>query len=533
MRTRLAVATGLLAAAGAACWLGLRGGSVAIRSAGAPDAPESTTIDPPALRTPDDRASSREPRADPASPPAAATAVTVTGRIDGSASGGRAWIVAGGRVVASGPIEKEGSFSLCTSATGEEAELLVALDGRLAQRAKVKLEGAPAVRFSSPDGLTFSGRVLRPDGKPARSLEVRLVRAWSGSCSTPVAWTAIGDTVGSREIAPLVTQPRDFAITVTDRDGRFTFEDLPPDFYAVASGDPWFFLESITGGTGVQILAPSSGAEPLFVVHPAERLVAEVVDGLDGKPIPAFEGHVRDAVTGMFVAFGGEAGRLDVAFARWWDGDEPSLDLDVDAKGYEPRRLSGIRRTAPVRVVMTPVATEDVARVVFEILDAAGKPIDARWRVRIVDPKDADKTLREVDLETKDASHVEAAVAPGRWTFLVSTGEGLGYLRWLGERDVVRGSVSTVRCTMAPYGSLRVDLPASLPQPDGGPYLALFPSSGVGSQVPAHGDTYRAPALPEGDYRLEYQGADGVFRRKEKPVRIRAGEETVVSFRDP
>ena len=457
---------------------------------------------------------------------------------DGTAArGGTAWWLRPDRTVAAkATIGADGSYRPSPPLSSEEGlTLVVAPDGAFATTMTRVGASWWTISVGTDSGMdtpsttetrTFDGWVIRHDGgAPVAGVEVRVLLGSTGGGSVPESWTGSLDA--------LVATGPSFGVGRTDAEGRFAIQGVPYGFVRLVSGSPEWFFDEMEDHDDRR---PGRVVPPIVLARPRATLHAQVVDAVSGQPVPRFEGHLHQVDDDGFVAFGGSKGVLAVAFGRWWDGERPTaFDLDVEAKGYAPARVP-VRYEArtsdvDVRVAMEPVRPDGDAKLTFEIVDEGGKPIAATWWARIVDAKSVDKTIQEVPLRPIDAVRHAGVAPPGRWNFLVKTGEGLGYLRWTGERTVVAGENAPIRCVMPPYGSLRVELPDD---PRVGPAarvpLGLTLAGTIGSMVTAHGTEYKAPALPEGDYSVE---VGSLLERVERKFRIRAGEETVVSFRTP
>lgn len=388
------------------------------------------------------------------------------------------------------------------------------------------------------DLALLRGLVVDPDGHPVPGLALRLTDAWLSDQYVPV------DVAARTSDAGRAIDEARFVAARTDADGRFEVRVRSSlGLHAISASPGWFLRRDSIDPHAAGF--PAGLTSVTLVVLPAVNLEASVLDGRSGERITRFEGHAHDADGSMFVAFEGAAGALAIAWPRWWKADERrTIEVDVEARGYAPARAVVVYEAGASRartdVRLTPATPDARADVTFDIRDAAGKAFDRGWVVRIVDPRDADKTVMTFDVARVGEGRYRVSMPEGGWTVLVKTDEGLGFLRRMLAVEVRAGAEQTIRCDMPPHGSLRIAWPVDVaPHAAGGstdPMLTIKrPSERSGSAVRlAVGATsYDAPALPEGDFEIAIYPAGPLSTALRKSARIVAGTVTAIELGKP
>lgn len=415
----------------------------------------------------------------------------------------------------------------------ELTRLCIALAGRESTWVDARA-GTVAVVLPA-DLVPLRGRVVDPDGRPVPDLDLRLTDAWLSDQYVPI------DLAMRPSDAGRTADEARFVATRTDAEGRFEVHVRNSlGLHAVSASPAWFVRadthDALPRGLPEELLYVTLYATP------AVTLRASVRDARSGTAIDRFEGHAHDADGSTFVAFDGRDGALAIAWPRWWKADERrTIEVDVESEGYAPARTVVVYEPgatdARTDVRLAPATPDARADVTFDVRDSNGGAFDGDWVVRIVDPKDADKTVMTLTLTRVGAGLYRAQVPEGEWTILVKTGEGLGYLRRVLALDVRGAAAQSLRCDMPPHGSLRLVWPASAtPRAENGstdPVLIVRrPAERIGSAVTLRFGTssYRAPALPEGDFEVALYPAGLSGTPWRKTARIVAGTETTLEL---
>ena len=570
MKHKATTAAVALAVLALAAWLLTRERGAPLEVAGVETPPPSTDVETlrgrpiglaPGAKPPIDDLLARSRPSPPNAPPVRPSELRVTGRVIGAdgkrVGGGMVWLVEPawliepghrqipGRVLGEARVGPDGTYVLTAEpkdpVSSSALRLCVALDGEqsLWLAAPVTLGAAAVIDVQLPsDRYALGGRVTDSDGKPVADLALRLTDAW-----TSEQWVPLAVVPAASEVTSTRGETR-FGRARTDSDGRFSVRVQSPQRLGVVSESPDWFIRIEPRdylGRGLDYRGQTIDVR----AEPAVTLAASVRDAKSGEAVPAFEGHAHDASSSMFVPFDGTAGVLAIRWPRWWKADERvTIQLDVEAKEYAPAQAFVVfeagAREAKTDVLMKPATPDARADVTFDIRDSKGQPFDGDWVARIVDARNADKTVMELKLERVGAGEYRAPIPAGRWPLLVKTGDGLGFIRREFEADVVAGVPATIRCDMPAYGSLKLLWPAPKANGQPGsstePWLSVTPANGAGgSMLPifSKGHEYRAPALPEGDWKLEFFPAGLESKPYERTARIVAGTETTIDFEKP
>jgi RNA polymerase sigma-70 factor (ECF subfamily) len=267
-------------------------------------------------------------------------------------------------------------------------ELLADKDGFVAARREVDVptQRGELVLVLRP-GRTIAGRVLDPKGQPIVGASVY--------CRT-TATEGEPRTVGSR--------------ATSDRDGRFTIRELPPEPCAVHAHHTQFRRASLPVVAG-------SPTELLVRMEPAASVAGRVVDGSTGAPIPAFTitlaadpaVHPLQNVDPVRFASADGSFRLE----HWELQPGVPLLVEVAAAGYAPQRIAsapqvgaeqdqhlirldaGTTLRGVVRDAVTGAPVRDV-----EVVVQSGNPEDTSRRDYVTASQDGpNKTVAFTDAE--------------------------------------------------------------------------------------------------------------------------------------
>ncbi len=366
-----------------------------------------------------------------------------------------------------------------------------------------------AVEVSSGDaeGLTLTGRVLDPTGRPISGAEVFLA-ASAQKTITSVRCDECGQALLScpaRETGvhalAFFEQEHGFlsprATERTDAQGKFRFQRLAGVSFSV-----W----AKASGYGVALRERAAPGESVELYLPALRsITGQVVDDA-GQPVPSAKVHAvsrRTSLPDEAVAGGEGFFTLDGL------GEGPFY-IVASAEGFlptvEPQVEAGPQ---PVRLSLTPTRTLDV-RVVHD-----GKPVAATVRLK------ADHLSRELRTQGE----------PARFTGLypdevVITAEA-GTLGSAPRILTLEERLTQVTLELEEAGRLLVTVVDDAGQPVPQPELTLRTSKGevIRREKASTGALVELGPLGVGDYVLAGR-AEG-FREVEIPARVKAGETQV------
>lgn len=366
-----------------------------------------------------------------------------------------------------------------------------------------------AVEVSSgeAEGLTLSGRVLDPGGKPLAGAEVSLASSAQKTLSS-VRCDACGQPLlscqaheSAAHVLAFFEQQRGFLaarLTArTDAQGTFRFEHLSGVSFSVWAKAP---------GYGVAMRERAAPGESVDLFLPALRSIAgQVVDDA-GQPVPGAHVHAvsrRTALPQEAVAGGDGSFTLEglgegpfYVLARA-EGFLPAVDNQVEA-GPQPLRLRLTRpRTLEVRVVRH------------------GAPVAATVRLK------ADHLARA--LEAKGAPVRFTGLYPDQ---LVVTAEAQG-LASVPRTVDLDSLVTQVTLELEEAGKLLVTVVDDAGQPVPQPELTLRTARGelIRQEKAQTGALVDFGPLAAGDYVVEGR-AEG-FAEAQLPARVKAGETPV------
>ncbi|WP_043433934.1 carboxypeptidase-like regulatory domain-containing protein [Cystobacter fuscus] len=379
--------------------------------------------------------------------------------------------------------------------------------------------GAPAIRAlpefepvevssGASEGLTLTGRVLDPSGRPVPDAEVSLA-ASAQKTLTSVRCDECGQALlacPARESGihawAFFEQARGFlqarASTRTDAQGRFRFDHLVGVSFSV-----W----ARAGGFGAALRERAAPGEPVDLYLSSPRSIGgQVVDdagrGMPGARVYAVSRKVpvpSEAVTGpdgSFTLSGlGEGPFYVVASAQ---GFLPSVEHQVEA-GPRPVRL----RLEPSRTLEVHVTHQ-------------GRPVEATVRLR------ADHLAREARAE-RGVVRFEDLYPDS----LVVSAEA-GALGAEPRTLTLSERLTQVTLELEEAGTLLVTVVDEAGQPVPSPTLMLRTSRGplpIHTQKPQTGALVQFGPLAVGDYVLE--GKAPGYQDAQLPARVKPGETTL------
>ncbi|MCE9673517.1 carboxypeptidase regulatory-like domain-containing protein [Myxococcus stipitatus] len=366
-----------------------------------------------------------------------------------------------------------------------------------------------AVEVSSGEreGLSLTGRVLDPSGRPvadaevflAASAERTLVDVRCDECGQALLSCQAHET--ALHTLAFFEQQRGFltprATARTDGEGRFRFAHLVGVSFSVWARAP---------GLGVASRDRAAPGDPVeLFLPPLRSLRGQVVDEA-GQPVRSARVHAVSRKVPL--PFEAESG-ADGSFSLEGLGEGPFYVLAM-AEGYVPAVEAQVEAgSQPVRLRLTPARTLEV-RVVRD-----GKPAAATVRLR------ADHLSRE--LRTEGELVRFTGLYPDE---LVVTAEAPG-LGSIPRTLTLDARVTQVTLQLEVAGKLLVTVVDEEGQPVPNPQLVLLTAHGdlVRSEKGATGTLVELGPLAAGDYLLEGR-AEG-FREAQVPARVGPGETSV------
>jgi hypothetical protein len=363
------------------------------------------------------------------------------------------------------------------------------------------------VSSGEAEGLTLTGRVLDPTGRPVPGAEVFLAASAQktissvrcGECgqallSCPARESGIHVLAFFEQQHGFLT-PR--ATARADAQGRFRFAHLAGVSFSVWAKAP---------GYGVAMRERAAPGEPVDLFLPSLRTITGQVVDDGGQPIPGARVRAVSRRTSLpYEAVAAERG----IFTLEGLGEGPFYVL-ASAEGFLPTVEAQVEAgPQPVRLRLTPTRTLEV-RVVHE-----GAPVAATVRLK------ADHLSREARAEG----------APARFTGLfpdevVVTAQA-GNLGSAPRILTLEERLTQVTLELEEAGRLLVTVVDEAGQPVPQPELMLRTAKGevIHQEKAATGALVELGPIGVGDYVLHGQ-AEG-FREVELPARVKAGETSL------
>ncbi|MEE8142040.1 MAG: sigma-70 family RNA polymerase sigma factor, partial [Planctomycetota bacterium] len=400
-----------------------------------------------------------------------------------------------------------GLFSLLARGQGYRQRQVDGLQVKAGQDTEVELE--------LREGFTIEGIVVDPAAVPVADAEVR---AWTGFASFES---------GTVRIALAGEHGADFANvrTVTDRNGRFSLEGLASGNHSISASHPdW------ASGTVDKV---ASGSRDVHVPVTKGGTVSGLV--LDAQNQP-----VRDAKVSILQMFHPEAAATTTdkkgrfTLERVTAGN---LRLRVNAAGYPPKTLRGIKVVDGEEVTGIEAILAEGGSVTGVVLDPQGRPLaDAKVRLGIAGRRFGHFSMRtSTDEEGRfEVSNLRAGESYGGEVahdayltepieeFSVTTG-----VTDLGTLMVRKGGFITGRvldANNAPVVGARVDL-ASAEETDHGGFFTARIIAGETPSEPTLTDeqgAFKISPVAAGEYRIRVH-ATGYAPHKSEPITVGEG----------
>jgi hypothetical protein len=363
------------------------------------------------------------------------------------------------------------------------------------------------VSSGESEGLTLTGRVLDPSGRPVPGAEVFLAASAQKTinsvrcdeCGQPLLSCPAHES--GIHVQAFFEQQHGFlsprATERADSEGRFRFARLAGVSFSVWAKAPGF---------GVALRERAAPGEPVELFLPSLRTISGQVVDDGGQPIPG--ARVRAVSRRTSLPYEAVAAGQGV-FTLEGLGEGPFYVL-ASAEGFLPAVEAQVEAgPQPVRLRLTPTRTLEV-RVTHD-----GAPVPATVRLK------ADHLSRELRTEG----------APARFTGLypdevVVTAES-GSLGSAPRILTLEDRLTQVTLELEEAGRLLVTVVDEAGQPVPQPEIMLRTSTGevIHQEKAATGALVELGPIGVGDYVL-YGQAEG-FRDVELPARVKAGETSL------
>ncbi|HEX5135351.1 MAG TPA: carboxypeptidase-like regulatory domain-containing protein [Planctomycetota bacterium] len=358
------------------------------------------------------------------------------------------------------------------------------------------------------------GRVIMPDGNPRPGATLGLRLASGGGPSVRVG---------------------------TDREGKFTFDDLVEGDYEVGlvSGYGWGedmkFLEQPAP------VKAAAGRDDLEFIFPLKGaiVVGKVVAKRDGRPIREFGASFIQYK--LFIPEGSEFDSFTDENGEFrHEVDEPGAwQVDISATGYAAHRTDRFSLDAGEVKDVGTIRLGPGGTIAGRVVDAQQQPV-AYARVNILNAKM--QTNEDEPYTDADGRFEVPGVSPGMFTvFAVSPRHPLGMVRGVMVKE---GEKADVQITFVEAAPLTIDVRDPSGQPVEGAALDFtFPAvapltskmfrgkipPGYGSHKSDAEGTIFQPCLPPGEVTITIE-ADG-FEPVTKKLELKPGESNRIEIR--